>query len=86
MVYWGRGTINCARVGCNGVCDCRCESDGEPVFSEGRGRAVVAEGRKERRAEDVRAKAVNHATKQQTRPNADHEARLVKKRNKTIHA
>lgn len=56
-----------------------------PYSPKGGGRAVVAEDRKERRAEDVRAEAVYHATKQQTHPNADHEARWVKKRNRTIY-
>ena len=58
-----------------------------PYSPKGGGRAVVAEDRKEamRRTEDVREEAAYHATKQQTHPNADHDGRWVKKRDKTIY-
>ena len=58
-----------------------------PYSPKGGGRAAVAEDRKEamRRTEDVREEAVYHARKQQTHPNADHDGRWLKKRNKMIY-
>ena len=56
-----------------------------PYSPKGGGRVAVAEDRTQRRGEDVRAEAVYHATKQQTHPNADHEGRWVKKRNRVIY-
>ena len=56
-----------------------------PYSPKGGGRMAVAEDRKQRRLEEVRDEAVYHASKQQTHPNADHDGRWVKKRNKTIY-
>ena len=56
-----------------------------PYSPKGGGRMAVAEDRTERDPEEVRDEAVYHASKQQTHPNADHDGRWVRKRNKIIY-
>ena len=56
-----------------------------PYSPKGGGRVAVSEDRKERREEEIQEEAVYPATKQQTHPNADHEGRWLKKRNRVIY-